>query len=263
MTGLPAVLAGLPDPAADLEALGRLAALLGHTFERPALLRAALTLPSWTNEHPGAGWPGHACLEFLGDAVLDLVTADALWRRFPDLEEGPLTRLQASLVSEASLAAAAAAAGLGEFLYVGRGDQRDRPSFLADALEAVLAAVFLDARAAGAEPLAAAGRAVDALLGGRIAGLRADDGVDAKSRLQTLLQARHRRGPTYAPIGERPTGQDPVWRVEVRMEMPEGLQVLAEGTGRSLRIAEQAAARAALERLAADEAVVATSTAKS
>lgn len=255
MNGLPAVLVGLPDPAADSEALGRLAARLGHVFARPALLRAALTLPSWTNEHPGAGWPGHACLEFLGDAVLDLVTADLLWRRFPNLDEGVLTRLQASVVSEASLAGAAETAGLGEFLYVGRGDRRGglRPSLLADALEAVLAAVFLDARAGGRDALAAAGIAVEALLGPRIAGLREDDGVDAKSRLQSILQSRHRRSPTYAPIGERPTGNDPEWRVEVRLSLPdEPVRVLGEGVGRSLRIAEQSAAAAALASLAAE-----------
>lgn len=255
MTGLPAVLAALPDPAADLADLGRLGGLLGRVFARPALLRAALTLPSWVNEHPGAGWPGHACLEFLGDAVLDLVTADALWRRFPNLGEGALTRLQASLVSEASLAAAAEAAGLGGYLYVGRGDRREglRPSLLADALEAVLAAVFLDARAAGEDALAAAGVAVEALLGARIAGLREDDGIDAKSRLQALLQGRHRRAPTYAPIGERPTGQDPQWRVEVRLSLPgEPPRVLGEGVGRSLRVAEQVAAAEALARIETD-----------
>lgn len=252
MTGLPAVLEVLPDPAADLPALGRLAARLGHEFTRPALLRAALTLPSWTNEHPGVGWPGHACLEFLGDAVLDLVTADRLWLRFPALNEGVLTRLQASVVSESALAEAAGAFGLAEYVYAGRGDRQIGASQLADTCEAVIAAVFLDARAARLDPLAAAGRAVEVLLGDRLTNLRADDGIDAKSRLQALLQARHRRAPTYAPVGERALGQDGLWRVEVRLSLPDAeVQVLAEGTGRSLRLAEQAAAAAALERLAA------------
>lgn len=253
---LPAVLVTLPDPGADAEALARLGERLGHTFTRPALLRAALTLPSWVNEHAGAGWPGHACLEFLGDAVLDLVTADALWRRFPDLNEGTLTRLQASVVSEAALAAAAREFGLGEFLFIGRGDRHsgaiDRAGTLADSLEAVLAAVFLDARAAGGEPLTAAAKVVEVLLGARIAGLRPDDGVDAKSRLQAVLQARHRRTPTYAPVGERAGGPDPQWRVEVRFTAYDGrVHVLGEGAGRSIRLAEQAAAAAALDRLAA------------
>lgn len=255
MTGLPAVLVSLPDPVADIEALERLAGRLGYGFTRPALLRAALTLPSWVNEHPNAGWPGNACLEFLGDAVLDLVTADALWRRFPDLSEGTLTRLQASVVSEPALAAAAREAGLGEFLFVGRGDRRDgtleRAGALADTLEAVLASVFLDARADGRDPLTAAAGVVEVLLGARIAALRPDDGVDAKSRLQALMQARHRRAPIYVPVGERPTGPEPQWRVEVRLTGADGqVQVLGEGAGRNLRIAEQAAAAAALERLA-------------
>lgn len=256
MNGLPAVLVGLPDPAADLEALGRLAARLGHTFERPALLRAALTLPAWNHEHPKEEWQGHACLEFLGDAVLDLVTADLLWQRFPELGEGALTRLQASVVSKAALSAAGRGFGLGEFMYVGRSDRREdgvRASLLADAVEAVIAAVFLDARAAGGDPLAAAGRVVGVLLGERIAGLRADDGVDSKSRLQELLQQRYRMDPTYAPLGERPTGNDPEWRVEVRLDLPDApVRVLAEGVGRGLRIAEQAAAAAALALLAAE-----------
>lgn len=253
VTGLPAVLVDLPEPGADAEMLARLAARLGHAFARPGLLRAALTLPAWVNEHPRAGWPGHACLEFLGDAVLDLVTADALWRRFPDLSEGTLTRLQASVVSEAALAEAASAFGLGESLFAGRGDRRDgtlRPTLLADAVEAVIAAAFLDARAAGRDPLAAAGGVVDVLLGAKIAALRPDDGVDAKSKLQQVLQASHGRAPTYAPVGARPTGQDPTWRAEVRLTAPDGqVEVLGEGVGASLRAAEQAAAAAALARL--------------
>lgn len=252
--GLPAVLAQLPDDDPTLVLLAPLAVRLGHHFARLALLRAALTLPSWVNEHAGAGWPGNACLEFLGDAVLGLVTADALWQRFPDLAEGTLTRLRASLVSEASLATAARAIGLGEHLFVGRGDRKnglvERDGALADALEAVLAAAYLDARASGRDPLGAASGVFTALLGARVQALQPEDGVDAKSRLQALVQARHRRTPVYEVVGERPKGPQPVWKVQVTLTWPDGqVEVLASGEGCSLRAAEHAAALAALASL--------------
>ncbi len=249
--GLPAVLAQLPDADPGLAGLAPFAARLGYRFTRPALLRAALTTPSWVNEHGAAGWPSNACLEFLGDAVLGLVTADALWRRFPGLAEGTLTRLRASLVSETSLAAAARGIALGEQLFVGRGERStgvlERDGALADALEAVLAASFLDARAAGRDPLAAARAVFMTLFGARLQALRPDDGVDPKSRLQALMQARHRRTPIYEAVGERPTGADPLWRVRITLTLPDGqVQVLATGEGGSLRLAEHAAAVAAL-----------------
>ena len=249
--GLPAVLAALPDDDPALTELAPLIARLGHRFARPALLRAALTTPSWVNEHPLAGWPGNACLEFLGDAVLGLVAADALWRRFPTLGEGDLTRLRASLVSEAALGAVARDIALGELLFLGRGDLKsgvlERDGTLADAVEAAIAAAFLDARAAGGDPLAAAAAVFNALLGPKLTAMRPEDGVDPKSRLQAIVQARHRRTPVYAAVGERPKGSDPVWRVQVTLTLPEGqVQVLAEAEGASLRAAEQAAAIAAL-----------------
>lgn len=253
-TGLPAPLVTLPDDDPALAELAPLIARLGHRFVRPALLRAALTTPSWVNEHPAAGWPGNACLEFLGDAVLGLVAADALWRRFPTLGEGDLTRLRASLVSEAALGAVAREIALGERLFLGRGDLKsgvlERDGTLADAVEAAIAAAFLDARASGGDPLAAAAAVFDALLGPRLRAMRPEDGVDPKSRLQAIVQARHRRTPIYATVGERPKGSDPVWRVQVTLTLPEGqVLVLAEAEGASLRAAEQAAAVAALAEL--------------
>lgn len=257
--GLPAPLVTLPDDDPALAELAPLIARLGHRFVRPALLRAALTTPSWVNEHPAAGWPGNACLEFLGDAVLGLVAADALWRRFPTLGEGDLTRLRASLVSEAALGAVAREIALGERLFLGRGDLKsgvlERDGTLADAVEAAIAAAFLDARASGGDPLAAAAAVFDALLGPRLRAMRPEDGVDPKSRLQAIVQARHRRTPVYATVGERPKGSDPVWRVQVTLTLPEGqVLVLAEAEAASLRAAEQAAAVAALAELDASDA---------
>jgi ribonuclease-3 len=270
MSSLPEVLVRLPDRPpddeleepegrrasirAELEGLAGLQTALEVRFQRPALLRVALTVGSWANENRGTGWPSNASLEFFGDAVLDLVAADALWRAFPSLGEGPLTRLRASLVSEASLTAAAREIGLGRWLYVGRGDERrgarERDGTLADALEAVIGAVFLDARESGQDGAAAAGALFDHLFGARLRSLEPDDGLDVKSRLQQLVQARHRVTPTYRAIGEPPPPDDPHWRARVEISISGGdVKVLGEGDGRSLRDAERAAAVDALARI--------------
>jgi ribonuclease-3 len=263
MTGLPTVLESLPDPDARVEdgteppGEGGLAALqqrLGYAFERPALLRVALTLGSWANEHAGAGWPSNACLEFFGDAVLDLVAADALWQRFPELTEGELTRLRASIVSERSLALVADELELGQYLFLGRGDLkrggRRHASTLADAVEAVLGAVFLDARTAGRTPVDAAALVFDRMLGERVRALEPQHGVDPKSRLQHWAQARYRITPVYVRVGDQPPPADPRWRARVELQFPDGrIEVLGEGEGRSLKRAERQAAEAALQRL--------------
>ena len=250
---LPEVLRSLPE-LGEAEALAELEAALAHRFVQPALLRAALTVGSWANEHRDAGWPSNACLEFFGDAVLDLLAADALWRRFPTLDEGPLTRLRASLVSERSLARVARRIDLGSWLYLGKGDEqrgaRDRDGTLADALEAVLGSVFLDARAAGREPMAVAGASFEALFGERVRRLRPEDGLDPKSRLQQLIQAERRLTPVYAAIGEPPPPENPHWRARVELRLDDGaVEILGEGEGRSLRAAERDAARKALVEL--------------
>jgi ribonuclease-3 len=259
--GLPEVLRNLPDGgvpevAAELEALTPLISLigaLGHTFARPQLLRVALTVGSWANENRELGWPSNACLEFFGDAVLDLVAADALWTRFPCLEEGPLTRLRASVVSERSLARAARRIDLGRWLFLGRGDEqrgaRDRDGTLADALEAVLGSVFLDARANGQDPILAAAAVFERLFDERLRSLAPQDGLDPKSRLQQLIQAERRMTPVYVPIGQPPPPEEPHWRARVEVRANEGVEILGEGEGRSLRAAERAAAQDALTKL--------------
>jgi ribonuclease III len=268
--GLPKVLQALPQLEGDAHAdaddesvppgpggLDELQTRLGYRFRRPELLRAALTLGSWANEHPDAGWPSNACLEFFGDAVLDLLAADAVWRRFPDLGEGELTRLRASIVSERCLGDVAGLVDLGEYLWLGRGDvrrgQRRQASTLADAIEAVLGAVFLDAREAGDPPLAAAGVVFERLLAGKLADLRPDLAVDPKTSLQHWAQARYRITPVYVRIDARePENEGPRWRARVELRFPDGrIDVLGEGEGESLRRAERRAARAALDRIAA------------
>jgi ribonuclease-3 len=266
MVSLPKVLLDLPDASAPVDddtcpqgpgGPPGLEHRLGYRFADPALLRVALTLGSWANEHRDAGWPSNACLEFFGDAVLGLVAADALWRRFPELAEGELTRLRAALVSETSLAQAAEAIDLGAWLYLGRGDLkrggRDHPSTLADAMEAVLGAVFLDARESGGAPLDAAATVFERLMGERVAELRPDHGVDPKSQLQHWAQGLFRVTPVYARVGEPPPPDDPRWSARVELRFADGrVEVLGEGQGRSLKEAERAAARDALARLPAD-----------
>lgn len=263
MVRLPKVLTGLPDAFAPVDddtrpvaedGLAGLMSALGYAFDEPALLRVALTLGSWANEHRDAGWPSNACLEFFGDAVLGLVAADALWRRFPDLAEGELTRLRAALVSEPSLAQAARQLHLGRWLFLGRGDLkrggRDHASTLADAIEAVLGAVFLDARESGRDPLEAAAAVFDRLLGPRVATLRPEHGLDPKSRLQHWAQGRFRVTPVYVQVGEQPPPDDPCWSARVELRFADGrIQVLGQGQGRSLKQAQRAAAQQAIERI--------------
>jgi len=254
MTSLPAVLVDLPD--CSVEEIRRLESLqeqIGYRFSNPALLRVALTVGSWANEHKAQPWPSNACLEFLGDAVLDLVAADALWQQFPELGEGPLTRLRSSMVSEPSLVQGAKKLDLGAWLWVGKGDEqkgaRERHGTLADALEAVLGAVFLDAREKQESPIHAAGLLFHTVFGERLRDLKSSDGLDVKSQLQQRVQAAIKRTPVYVVDGETPPPDSPSWRarVEVHHEAAR-VEVLGRGEGRSLRDAERAAAKDAIER---------------
>ena len=166
----------------------------------------------------------------------------------------PRARRGAAHVSERSLARAAREVGLGRFLDLGRGDEqrgaRERDGTLADALEAVLGAVFLDAREAGEDPTIAAAAVFDRLFGARVLKLAPEDGLDPKSRLQQLIQAERRLTPTYVAVGDPPPPEQPHWcaRVEVHTEAGT-VEILGKGEGRSLRSAEREAARDALSRL--------------
>ena len=268
---LPSILASLPDRLGDgggegderadgadvwaeLRGLSPLQSELGYEFARPALLRVALTHGSWAKEHPDAGWPGNATLEYFGDAVLGLLAADAIWCRFPRLDEGRLTRLRAAVVSEPSLARAAGDVGLGRWLFLGRGQEmqggRSHAGTLADAVEAVLGAAFMDAREASRPPLDAARAIFETLLGARVRALEPDDGVHPKARLQQWSQARFHVPPTYLRIGERPAPGAPHWIIRAELQLADGeVRLLGEGEGRNLRAAERAAAEDALARL--------------
>ena len=213
---------------------------LGHRFASPRLLEQALT-------HRSRGADNNERLEFLGDGVLGCAMADELYARFPQLSEGKLTRLRASLVREEALAEVARTLGLGEFLRLGEGEvaagPEPRPSILADALEAVLGAVFLDAGydAARKTVLATFGPLIERLDPERPA-------KDAKTRLQEILQAKHRRLPQYRVVSV--AGEAHKQSFEVECFVTE-LNLRASGTGTSRQRAEQQAAKAMLERLEA------------
>ena len=204
---------------------------IGHRFQDSALLSQALT-------HRSFGSPHNERLEFLGDGVIGCVIAEELYARFPDLAEGELSRLRASLVREAALATVARALGLAGFLRLGEGEVAsgggDRPSILADALEAVYGAVFLDGgyEAVRGSVRRTFGEALEALDPRQPA-------KDDKTRLQELLQARRQKLPEYRVVATAGAAHKQVFEVEC---VAAGLGLRATGSGSSRRRAEQQAA---------------------
>ena len=204
---------------------------LGFSFRRPELVRQALT-------HRSYGTPHNERLEFIGDAVLNCVIAEALFERFPASSEGELSRVRASLVNRETLARLARATSLAREILVGDGESRsgggERPSILADALEAVFGAVFVDGGYEAARA-AVAGIYGDALSAADPRVL----GKDAKTRLQEWLQARRQALPEYAVIAMTGEAHEQRFEVECRAS---GLGLVAHGSGLSRRAAEQEAA---------------------
>jgi ribonuclease-3 len=237
---------GPPPAAAEAEeAVRRLESRLGTSLPDRALAMAALTHKSFVNEHRDEGLPDNERLEFLGDAVIDLAVSHRLMERFPGAHEGELSKMRAAVVDEQGLAAMARALDLGPLLRLGRGEEltggRAKSSLLADAMEAVVAAVFLGA---GLGPVLGI---VDRFLGEAFA--RAAAGTldrDFKTQLQELAQSRLRATPRYRVVAEH--GPDHCKTFEVETELRG--EVLGRGSGRSKKDAEQAAAKLALELLA-------------
>ncbi len=216
--------------------LDRLSQAIGHSFADVSWLEQALT-------HRSAGATNNERQEFLGDAILGFVIADTLFRNYPDASEGELSRLRAGLVKKETLAKIARELDLGHYLTLGAGELRSggqsRDSILADAFEAVLAAVYLDA---GYE---AARGVVGRLFRQRIDGLPAEAREkDPKTRLQEYLQSRKLPLPAYRI--DRITGEahQQCFVVECRVD---GLDLVSRGTGGSRRKAEQASAKQFLE----------------
>ena len=214
---------------------------LGYEFRDPALLENALTHSSCANESRGR-LQSNERLEFLGDSILGMVVADHLYRNHPDLPEGELTRTRAALVCEDSLVEVAEALRLGEYLHLGKGEEagggRKRPSIQADAVEAVLAAVYLDGGIGSARKIVQ-----QYILCREVEGLTSPR--DYKTALQELVQRESGQVLKYRLTGEEGPDHDKRFFVEVDLN---GSPVGA-GSGRSKKEAEQMAAKAAIERL--------------
>ncbi len=222
--------------------------ILGIRFQDRELLTRALTHTSFVNEYEGDDTiRDNERLEFLGDAVIDIVVADMLFRRFPDASEGQLTQLRAALVRTEALAQIGARFRLGEFLRIGHGEElsggRERLNNLCRGFEAVVGAIFVDRglKAVVDTITPAMLELLEETIANRLH-------IDARSELQELTQARLNVIPTYEVVGSAGPEHDKEFRVEVTL----GGGVIASGSGRSKRSAAQAAARAALDRFEAD-----------
>lgn len=219
--------------------LSALENIIGHEFKRKSLLRQAVTHRSYANENRNTG-PFNERLEFLGDAVLSLISADFLYNKFPSMAEGDLTKLRSSLVCTASLSEYARRISLGDFLMLGKGELatggNERDSNLENAFEAVIAAVYLDGG------LEEARKFVLRFL---------DDSVethhisfkDYKTKLQEIVQESHEETLNYVVTNVSGPDHDKRYEIEVHLNS----NVIGKGTGRSKKQAEQEAAKQALQ----------------
>jgi ribonuclease-3 len=225
----------------DLQALAR---RIGHDFEDLSLLDQALSHSSFVHEHPEQATFSNERLEFLGDAVLELVITQHLYQSFPEAAEGQLSRARSAVVNEARLAAQARRLELGRYLLLGRGEEnqggRDKPSILADALEAVAAAVYLDGglEAARAWLLGVFSDEAERSLG-------RPRRQDYKTRLQERVQERLKITPRYELVEATGPDHDKTFRCALILNGAEA----AVGGGKSKKEAEQEAARLGLELL--------------
>jgi ribonuclease III len=241
--GMPATTLEIAQPNVPrrTERVDALQRALNLRFNQPELLREALTHRSYLNEIDQA-WPSNERLEFLGDSILGLIVTTFLFERFPDLEEGELTNLRSALVRTETLARFADDIHLGQYLFLGRGEEmsagRRRPAGLACAFESLLAAVYLDKgyEAARRFALRFVEPEIETVLEKR-------SHKNAKSVLQEVTQSRLQQTPTYHLLSETGPDHNKCFTVEVRV----GSRVLGRGRDRSKRGAEQAAAEVALE----------------
>jgi ribonuclease-3 len=217
---------------------------LGYHFSSDELLKKALVHKSFANEKLRDPAASNERLEFLGDAVLDLVVAKLLYIRYPDLPEGELSRVRSELVSAPALAELARSLDLGEFLFLGRGEEhsggRDKDNILADAIEAIFGAVFLDSGIDDATTV------ITALLDDEAVADVQRESHDYKTRLQEEVQARYGVGPEYVLSSQSGPDHDRIYRIKVLCDGHE----LGCGSGRSKKAAQQQAACAALDKIA-------------
>jgi ribonuclease-3 len=221
---------------------------LGHKFQNPALLRLALTHPSVAHEQESPVQTNQR-LEFLGDAVLQLVLTRELYERFPQCDEGPLTKARAKLVNQRALSERAASLGLGTHLIVSRGEEksggRQRQGALADAFEALLGAIYLDGGLEAARVFIVSQFTLSATT---VPDIPVMD--NPKGELQEFIQAFSSESPKYTVVSATGPDHDRVFECTVQHEKRE----LARGSGKSKKEAEAEAARAALTLLRAERA---------
>ena len=212
---------------------------IGYVFENKSILKQALTHSSYANENRNSG-PFNERLEFLGDAVLSLISADFLYRRFPSMPEGDLTKLRSGLVCTASLSEYARQISLGDFLLLGKGEDanggRERNSNLENAFEAVIAAVYLDGGIECARKFVL--RFLDVSVETRHINFK-----DYKTKLQEIVQESHEETLNYVVSNVSGPDHDKRYEIEVHLNS----NVIGKGTGRSKKQAEQEAAKQALE----------------
>ncbi len=219
-----------------------LEAAIGYRFGNITLLQNALAHSSYANEQWHNSLKSNERLEFLGDSILGMVVAEHLYRNFPDRPEGDLTRMRADMVCEKSLAHIAEQLDLGKYLLLGNGEEqsggRNRPSILADAVESVIAACFLDGGMAAAEGFIKK----FVLTNVPVTDMK---NADFKTALQELVQQKKNQQLSYRLVGESGPDHDKSFFVEVELNGT----VVGKGTGSSKKRAEQDAARVAIEQL--------------
>lgn len=223
--------------------LDELSKILGTEFSDRTHLLTAITHRSYLNEHREATWDHNERTEFLGDAVLELVVTDYLFKKYPDKPEGELTSVRAALVNTVSLSEASQKLGVNDFLLMSKGEAKDtgraRQYILANAFEALIGALYLDKGYEVAQEFIAGQlfAKTDRIVEKRL-------WQDPKSRFQELAQEHHSVTPTYQTLGQEGPDHDRVFTIGVYL----GKEQVAEGKGRSKQEAEQAAAEAAIEK---------------
>lgn len=219
---------------------------IGYRFQNISLLQNALAHSSYANERWHDSLLSNERLEFLGDSILGMTVADYLYRNFPDRPEGELTRMRADMVCETTLAAVANRIGLGQHLLLGHGEEqgggRARPSILADAVESVIAACYLDGGFESAAQFIRTFILCDVPV-------KRLHNVDYKTTLQELVQRKKDQVLSYTLTGESGPDHDKQFCVAVSLNG----KTVGEGTGRSKKKAEQDAARVAIEKLFPDK----------
>ncbi len=224
--------------------IAKIETALNLTFSNKALLQRALTHRSYINENPDYPLEDNERLEFLGDAVLDFITGEYLYHRFPEMAEGRLTNLRSALVRTERLAQFAADINLGEYIFLGRGEAesggRQRLAILCDAFEALIGAIYLDSG------LEATRQFIRPIIEPALQKVLAKDTAkDAKSRLQEMAQSHYRLTPTYRTVNEK----GPDHAKEFTVEAVIGSKVYGQGKGFSKQTAAQSAAQEALKHL--------------